>query len=166
MSSFSIGIDGLDNALRSLDAWGAKVDKSSGNVMLKLAEKIKDQAIAEIDGQIKSKAGQPPAARTGTLAESIVARLVSETGSEVVTNADYAKHLELGTKKMFAHPFMKLAIALVLPQFNFAEQMAIYVAVDQLNKNAPTPSGVLGSVPTSLLRSPSSLLTNPASLLE
>ena len=152
MSFLGISIDGLDQSLRNLDAMASRVDKASGNVMLKLAERVKDQAIAELNGHSHSAAGQPPASRTGTLAASIIAKLISETASEVITDAEYAKHLELGTRKMFAHPYMRLAIALVLPQFNAAEQMAIAVAVDQLNKNAWTPSGPLGSIPASLLK--------------
>lgn len=147
----AVGIDGLDDSLRKLDQIGANVDKATGNVMLQLAQKVANEAISILNSHTNSTSGGSPASRSGSLANSIIARLIHETGSEVLVNADYAKHLEFGTRKMFEHPFMRLAIALVLPEFSVQERMAIYIAVDQLNKHK-SDFGSLGSIPGNLLK--------------
>ena len=52
-----------------------------------------------------SSPGQPPARRTGFLADSFETR-DSEDGVEVYSTADYARYLEDGTSKMDERPFM------------------------------------------------------------
>ena len=65
------------------------------------------------DGHVASAAGEPPASDTGILANSIsTAIYTSDTSAEahVVASTDYAAHLEFGTQKMAARPFMQPAL--------------------------------------------------------
>lgn len=137
MTFFGLQIDGLDQAQAQIDAMRGSIDTASGETMLKLAQRVREVAIEEIASHSRSAPGTPPASRTGLLAESIVARLVDKTASEVLATAEYAKHLEFGTRKMAAHAFLHLAIAIVAPEFAVAEQVALYLALDKLKGYAP-----------------------------
>lgn len=122
MAGFDVNIDGLDGHLRRLDDLAKRTDAAAGNVMLDLAQRVADQAIHEITGHARSSPGTPPAGRTGNLADSIVAKADGKTAAKVESDATYSKHLELGTRKMKAHPFMALAVGLIAPDYPVAEQ--------------------------------------------
>lgn len=58
-----------------------------------------------------SKAGDPPAADTGYLANQIAVKIdANGMGADVISNADYSEALEFGTLKMPARPFMQPAL--------------------------------------------------------
>ena len=138
MSLFDIGFTGLDGALKNLDDLTKRADASGGKVMLALAQRVAQQAVLELNAHTRSSPGQPPATRTGNLADSIVARAVGLTGSEVEVDADYAKHLEFGTRKMLAHAFLDVAIAIVAPEFGAAEKIAFDLVGDMGKDSAAT----------------------------
>lgn len=56
-----------------------------------------------------SAPGEAPAIDTGTLANSIQARKTGLGSAVVEVGAEYGTHLELGTRKMAARPFLKPA---------------------------------------------------------
>lgn len=85
-----------------------------------LIETTAKQSITEgaVSGaaHVPSAAGQPPNEDTGALRRSIETRLSAQSTTpsvEVVAGgptADYAVHLEYGTSRMAARPFMKPAV--------------------------------------------------------
>jgi len=89
-----------------------------------------EQAIAkatlDIEAQVKdgwsssspSRAGDPPGIDTGTLANSIESDINrSELTGEVGTALEYGPHLEFGTTRMPARPWLRPAVAKVAPSF-------------------------------------------------
>lgn len=56
-----------------------------------------------------SAPGEAPAVDTGRLRQSIVANKLDPGHWQVGTNVEYALHLEYGTRKMSARPFMRPA---------------------------------------------------------
>lgn len=77
---------------------------------------VRDAAKASLStaGPPASAPGQPPHLRTGRLKTSIAYEVTeSSRGVEarVGTNVQYALHLELGTSRMAARPFLRPALA-------------------------------------------------------
>lgn len=70
-----------------------------------------------------SAPGEPPRSRTRTLIKSITSETIwYNVGREVVTtrvgsNVPYARHLEFGTKKMAARPFLRPSLTEFAPRF-------------------------------------------------
>jgi len=60
---------------------------------------------------VPSAPGQPPNADTNQLDRSIEPTPVQNHEVQVVATAPYAQHLEFGTSKMAARPFMRPALA-------------------------------------------------------
>jgi HK97 gp10 family phage protein len=57
-----------------------------------------------------SEDGEPPHKRTGTLQRSIQHWPVENKTVQVGSDSEYAPHLEFGTKKMGARPFIRRAL--------------------------------------------------------
>jgi hypothetical protein len=57
-----------------------------------------------------SAPGEAPAVRLGTLRQSIQVEFISKMHRRVGTNIKYGKHLELGTRKMAARPYLRPAL--------------------------------------------------------
>lgn len=72
-----------------------------------------------------SQPGEPPRKRTGTLLKS-VASLTEDRGDEIAarvgSNVPYARHLEYGTRRMAARPWLRPGLA------EFKERFATIVA--------------------------------------
>lgn len=84
---------GLNN-VRNTAIQGIKQGTKTGNVRK--------------DGSRRSAAGEFPATDTGFLASNIVIKKSnSGLSGEVISRADYSSHLEFGTSKMGARPFMQ-----------------------------------------------------------
>lgn len=68
-----------------------------------------------------SKPGEPPRKRTGTLLKSIAHEIAADNRSVVArvgTNVKYGRHLEFGTKRMAARPYLRSSLGEYLPRFN------------------------------------------------
>ena len=64
-----------------------------------------------------SAPGQAPATDTGNLVNSIGVQFTGETRAIVYVGAEYAPHLEYGTARMAARPFMTPAAEAARPRF-------------------------------------------------
>lgn len=84
----------------------AKGLKNMTSACLFLEKEIK----GSLGGSSPSAPGEPPGIRTGTLRRSITHE-VEKTSTGIVgrvgTNVKYAPHLEFGTSKMAARPFIR-----------------------------------------------------------
>jgi hypothetical protein len=59
-----------------------------------------------------SSAGEPPHVRTGALRNSVTHEVIEITEiARIGTNLPYGRHLELGTTKMAARPWLRRALA-------------------------------------------------------
>lgn len=87
----------------------AEVDKAlfkGGNLIQTTAQKsITDGSISG-KGHIPSKPGEPPNADTHTLDRQIETAATGPLQVEVSSNAPYSAHLEYGTSRMAARPYM------------------------------------------------------------
>jgi len=59
---------------------------------------------------VASAPGEAPARRTGDLNSSIQVEFISKCHRRVGTNKEYARALELGTKRMAARPYLRPAL--------------------------------------------------------
>lgn len=76
---------------------------------------------------VPSLPGQPPKADTHTLDRQIETEQVEPLKVEVSSNAPYAAHLEFGTSKMAARPYM-------LPAAELERQKAVELVRDAVNR--------------------------------
>lgn len=67
-------------------------------------------------GHVPSKPGEPPSNDTSTLRNNIETTRIGPLSIEVSSNAPYAAHLEFGTSKMAARPYMRPAAEKMRPK--------------------------------------------------
>lgn len=110
-------IDGMAKHLRRLRRM-TTVDRVTQDALYKAGRKIELTAEASIKeggipspNHIPSQPGQPPNADTHHLDRNIRTAKAPETaqGVSVISDAEYAKFLEFGTRSMAARPYMKPA---------------------------------------------------------
>ncbi|OQW44356.1 MAG: hypothetical protein A4S16_03450 [Proteobacteria bacterium SG_bin6] len=94
------------------------LERELGPVVFAAAQIIEVEAARSITagsvsgkGHVPSKPGEPPSNDTGVLARNIETNMVGPVTAEVSSNAPYSQHLEFGTSKMAARPFMAPAVA-------------------------------------------------------
>lgn len=101
----------------------ASVEGPAGKHLTRLAIKIERAAKKSMTPggtgttHVPSSPGQPPAVDTGRLRASITHEVGRDSGglvAKVGTNVTYAAHLELGTSKMAARPFLRPALNTVV----------------------------------------------------
>ncbi len=110
-----------DEALRRIrDSAGRQVDMASRFIRDRARELVsRDQAVtiyARGGGRSRagldpSRPGEPPKKVTGTLRRGIAQEyMASRLEARVGTNVPYGKHLELGTRRMAARPWLGATI--------------------------------------------------------
>ena len=81
------------------------------------AETLRQELRRELSRTGPSRAGQAPARRSGALAESITVEIAPDgLGAEIGSDLDYARHLELGTRRMAARPWLRPTIQRLAPR--------------------------------------------------
>ncbi len=122
----TLKIEGMDELNAVLATLPAKFDKEATTLVNRTAQNIRNTAVKSImkpsavgDTYKKyaprrehtaSAPGSPPNTDTGRLAGSIRAVETGTPNAEVVAGAEYAPHLEFGTRNMAARPFMTPAV--------------------------------------------------------
>ncbi|WP_333571313.1 HK97-gp10 family putative phage morphogenesis protein [Sphingomonas sp.] len=89
---------------------GAALFAAGEEIEVEAALSITNGAVSG-KGHVPSAPGSPPNADTHQLDRSIETNQVTPLRVEVSANAPYAIHLEFGTSKMAARPFMAPALA-------------------------------------------------------
>lgn len=119
-------IEGLDDLNKSLARVSSKFESGATALVNRTAQNIRNTAVRSIQKQspsgvtyekynprrshVASAPGQPPNTDTGRLAGSIRAVMSGTPTAYVDALADYAVHLEFGTRNMAARPFMTPAV--------------------------------------------------------
>ena len=133
MTTVTINLKGQDEVLKALQEMSADVEKAVQNGLLQtafLAQSVAQQSILKgpKTGRIykrgkrgrthqASAPGEPPANDTGRLASSLRAEVSTEAlTASLIAGTTYAIHLEYGTTKMAARPFMRPAAEKVAPK--------------------------------------------------
>lgn len=107
-------ITGVDKAKRRIESLaGREKIELVGQALFAGGEMIKAEAARSITegavsgaGHVPSKPGEPPNEDTGTLRRNITVTQIGPLHVRVASNAPYSAHLEFGTSKMAARPFM------------------------------------------------------------
>lgn len=104
----------FQNKLRRLS--GHEVAAAARKVLYVGADMIRAEAFQSISrGSVSGKhhvpsaPGEPPNRDTGTLQSHIESKMTGPLSAQVTSSADYAAHLEFGTSKMAARPYMRPA---------------------------------------------------------
>lgn len=118
-------LEGLDEARKALDAYGAEFQKELHQAVNITAQLVRSQAVKSIQKKgiggrvyqkytprrthVASAPGEPPNTDTGRLAGSVRV-VLSETSADVGTDLDYGRYLEFGTQDMGARPWLNPAL--------------------------------------------------------
>src|SRR5690625_1194748 len=137
-------IEGLDELNAVLAKFPAEFKREAAALVNRTAQNIRNTAVQSIDREpssgntyekytpgrthTASAPGQPPNTDTGRLAGSIRAVMSGTPTASVDALADYAVHLEFGTRDMAARPFMTPAVE--------AEREKFRKGVNDLTKKA------------------------------
>ena len=140
----TIKIEGLEDLNEVLAKLPAEFDREATALVNRTAQNIRNTAVRSIQKQspggvtyekynprrshVASAPGQPPNTDTGRLAGSIRAVESGTPTAYVDALADYAAHLEFGTRNMAARPFMTPAVE--------AEREKFRKGVNDLTKKA------------------------------
>lgn len=118
------GLDALEKRLKNMR--GAALRKRIGSVLYAAGEMVAVEAQLSISAgavsgknHVPSAPGKPPNYDSGVLANGIIGGRAHDVpggiGVRVTSNAPYAAHLEYGTSKMAARPYMRPAADKVAP---------------------------------------------------
>ena len=122
----TVRIEGLEGLNKNLARVSSKFESEATALVNRTAQNIRNTAVRSIAREpssgntyekynprrthVASAPGQPPNTDTGRLAGSIRAVMSGTPTAYVDALADYAVHLEFGTRNMAARPFMTLAV--------------------------------------------------------
>lgn len=137
-------IEGLEDLNKSLARISSKFESEATALVNRTAQNIRNTAVRSIQKtsgigtyykksqpnrmHIASAPGQPPNTDTGRLAGSIRTVETDTPTAYVDALADYAAHLEFGTRNMAARPFMTPAVE--------AEREKFRKGIDELTARA------------------------------
>ena len=119
-------IEGMEDLNKSLARISSRFESEATALVNRTAQNIRNTAVRSIQKRspggeeyekynprrthVASSPGQPPNTDTGRLAGSIRAVMSGTPTAYVDALADYAAHLEFGTRNMAARPFMTPAV--------------------------------------------------------
>lgn len=95
--------------MAKLESIAANIPGGAGRVVQKMAQDCEHYIKNDFSPTSPSSPGQPPAVDTGNLKNSVLAEDVSLLTWVVNIGAPYGVHLEYGTNRMAARPFVKPA---------------------------------------------------------
>lgn len=117
-----MSLEGASRHSQRLRKLAANADQL-GAMVFAAADAIKTDARLSITagsvsgaGHVPSKPGEPPKRDTGHLDTNIEAYRTGKLTAEVRSQAEYAAHLEFGTSKMAARPYMRPAVKRAEPK--------------------------------------------------
>jgi len=129
----TVRIEGLEDLNKSLARVSSRFKSEATALVNRTAQNIRNTAVRSIQKQspggvtyekysprrthVASAPGQPPNTDTGRLAGSIRAVMSGTPTAYVDALADYAVHLEFGTRNMEARPFMTPAVEQERPKY-------------------------------------------------
>ncbi len=116
MANITGGRELTDRLRRMADTVGPRLSDAlldAGEMIQKEAQISITEGAQSGKGHVASRPGEPPNNNLGTLANHIESVRVAPLKVEVSSNAPYAAHLEYGTSKMAARPYMEPAVAKV-----------------------------------------------------
>lgn len=129
-------ITGVDKAKKRIEGLAREKVELVGKALFAGGEAVKAEAQHSItEGAQSGKfhkpsaPGSPPNEDTGTLRRNITVTQVGPLHVRVASNAPYSGHLEFGTSKMAARPFMGPAARKVKPQVVKLVGDAVTIAV-------------------------------------
>jgi hypothetical protein len=102
----------------------ATADRLIDEVVVAAAAQIQEVAQNSMLGNPPSAVGKPPAVRTGLLRGTISHARIGKHEAITFSPMEYAPHLEFGTVKMGARPFLRPATDRIKPSFTIAVQRA------------------------------------------
>src|SRR5690625_3900961 len=129
----TVRIEGLEDLNKSLARVSSRFESEATALVNRTAQNIRNTAVRSIQKQspngvtyekynprrshVASAPGNPPNTDTGRLAGSIRAVMSGTSSAHVEALADYAVHLEFGTRSMAARPFMTPAVEQERPNY-------------------------------------------------
>ena len=102
----------------------ANADRLIEEVVVTAAAQIQEVAQNSMLGNPPSPVGSPPAVRTGLLRATISHTRIAKHQAITYSAMEYAPHLEYGTVKMGARPFLRPATDKIKPSFEIAVRTA------------------------------------------
>lgn len=99
-------------------------DRLIDEVVYAAAGQIQEIAQTSMHGNPPSAEGEYPAVRTGLLRGTLAHARVKKHHAMAYSPMEYAPHLEYGTVKMGARPFLRPSLDRVAPSFKMAVERA------------------------------------------
>ena len=111
MPTFSMTVRGGEQLQRNLARLAGAERRQAQRDGLEAGARIVETHVKiSLSGQSPSSPGDPPGLDTGFLRNSVTVDSVTPTEAVIGPHADYAEHLEFGTSRMAARPFLRPAL--------------------------------------------------------
>ena len=107
----SMTVRGSDTLRRNLQRLAGNERRQAQADGLEAGARVVETIIkVSLSGASPSRPGEPPGLDTGFLRNSVQVDSVTPTEAIIAPHTDYAEHLEFGTSRMAARPFMRPAV--------------------------------------------------------
>ncbi len=108
--TLKVSVKGMDRLARKLQRLQRDQRRALAEAVEESAEELRDELkdVLGREGAGASAPGTPPQSDTGRLADSLFVEIDADgLGARVGSDLDYAAHLEFGTTKMAARPWLQ-----------------------------------------------------------
>lgn len=121
-SEFTLRVNGLDQLLADLlPEAAAVVVRTAYDINQDMQRRfVQGKSGRRYGAHVASAPGEAPAVDTGHLRNSVQVQRPETFEALVTVGAEYAAHLEFGTRRMEARPYMGPAFAAIAPEFEDA----------------------------------------------